>query len=79
MNKRTVEDIAYIFKQLKKKGNENKPKPIIFLGAGASASAGIPLAGKIVEDVLEKFKDKPSVIKLNESERKNYYKLMGAL
>ncbi len=76
MNKRTIDDIAYIFKKAK---DENKPKPIIFLGAGASASAGIPLTGKIVEDILKKFKEKPSVKRLEESERKDYYKVMGTL
>jgi tetratricopeptide (TPR) repeat protein len=76
MNKRTIDDIAYIFKKAKE---ENKPKPIIFLGAGASQSAGIPLTGKIVEDILEKFKEKPSVKRLDENERKDYYKVMGSL
>jgi tetratricopeptide (TPR) repeat protein len=76
MNKRTIDDIAYIFKKAK---DENKPKPIIFLGAGASQSAGIPLTGKIVEDILEKFKEKPSVKRLDENERKDYYKVMGSL
>lgn len=76
MNKRTIDDIAYIFKKAK---DEDKPKPIIFLGAGASASAGIPLTGKIVKDILEKFKDKPSVKRLVENERKDYYKVMSSL
>lgn len=76
MEERSVDDISYIFKELQK---SNDPKPIIFLGAGASSSAGIPLTGKIVEDVLEKFKDKPSIKRLSESEKTNYYKLMGAL
>jgi tetratricopeptide (TPR) repeat protein len=76
MNKRTIDDIAYIFKKAK---DENKPRPIIFLGAGASQSAGIPLTGKIVEDILEKFKEKPSVKRLDENERKDYYKVMGSL
>jgi NAD-dependent SIR2 family protein deacetylase len=39
MEERTIEDISYIFKKCK----ENKqPMPIVFLGAGTSASAGIP-------------------------------------
>jgi len=73
---RTIEDIAYLIKQAKDK-DENKP--IIFLGAGASASAGIPLVGKIIQDILELHKDKPSIKRLTEEQRKDYYKLMSAL
>ncbi|MBO6185601.1 MAG: hypothetical protein J6O88_13085 [Chryseobacterium sp.] len=75
-NNRTIEDIAYLIKQAKDK-DENKP--IIFLGAGASASAGIPLVGKIIEDILELHKDKPSIKRLTEEQKKDYYKLMSAL
>jgi hypothetical protein len=75
MKKRTIEDIAYILKQRKENGN----KPIVFLGAGASASAGIPLAGKIVEDIKEQFKDKPAIKRLSTEDKNNYYKLMSAL
>lgn len=76
MEKRTIEDIAYLIKQAEK-NKENKP--IIFLGAGASVSAGIPLAGKIVKDILNIHKDKPTIQRLNKEERENYYKLMSAL
>jgi hypothetical protein len=75
-NNRTIEDIAYLIKQAKDK-DENKP--IIFLGAGASASAGIPLVSEIIQDILELHKDKPSIKRLTEEQKKDYYKLMSAL
>lgn len=69
---RTIEDIAYLIKNAKN-------KPIILLGAGASVSAGIPLANKIIEDVLEIHKEKPSIRRLKDEHKKDYYKLMEAL
>lgn len=69
---RTIEDIAYLIKNAKN-------KPIILLGAGASVSAGIPLASKIIEDVLEMHKEKPSIRRLKDEHKNDYYKLMGAL
>lgn len=69
---RTIEDIAYLIKKAKN-------KPIILLGAGASVSAGIPLANKIIEDVLEIHKEKPSIRRLKDEHKKDYYKLMEAL
>jgi len=38
MKTTTIEQLAYIMKQAKKR---DKPKPIFFLGAGASKTAGI--------------------------------------
>lgn len=76
MNKKEIDSIAYLLKQIKE---NNKPKPIVFLGAGASASAGIPLTGKIISDILEKYEDKPEIKKLSEEDRKDYYKVMGSL
>lgn len=73
---RTIEDIAYLIEQANKRG-ENKP--IVFLGAGASVSAGIPLVGNIIDDILELHKDKPSIKRLPEEHKKDYYKLMSAL
>lgn len=75
-NHRTIEDIAYLIEQANKRG-ENKP--IVFLGAGASVSAGIPLVGNIIDDILELHKDKPSIKRLSEEHKKDYYKLMSAL
>src|SRR5690606_32357451 len=45
----------------------------------ASQSAGIPLTGTIVKDILEEHKEKPSIERLNDLDKKNYYKLMSAL
>ena len=44
----TLEDLAYLIKEGK--------KPIVFLGAGASITGGIPLASTIMEDILENIK-----------------------
>jgi tetratricopeptide (TPR) repeat protein len=71
----TIEEIAYIIKQTK---DNTQPKPIIFLGAGASKTGGIPLARDIVKDILNKFSDAPSIKKLKEEE-KSYSKLMDCL
>ncbi len=71
-----IENLAYLVYRAK---CNNLPKPIVFLGAGASKSAGIPIADEIIEDVKRKFEDKPSVkelIRLNETD---YYKVMQAL
>ena len=48
----TIEELAYILKQAKK---NKQPKPIFFLGAGASKSGNIPLAKEIIEDILDKY------------------------
>lgn len=76
MNLATIEELAYQIKKAKDKG---LPKPIVFLGAGASASAGIPLTDKIVADVKLLYKNKPSVKLLINADEKNYYKIMKAL
>lgn len=75
-NSRTIEDIAYLIKQAKY-SKENKP--IIFLGAGASASAGIPLVDEIIRDILKLHEDKPSIKRLTSTQKKDYYELMSAL
>lgn len=76
MVRKTLEDIIYIFKKAKEK---NKPNPIVFIGAGASASSGIPLANKIRIDVLKIFRDKPSIQRLSKKCKLDYYEVMGAL
>src|SRR6185436_19890911 len=76
MNDQDVDSIAYLIDRAKK---NNKPKPIVFLGAGASVTAGIPGAEKIKDDILTRFKAKPSIKKLNEEDKKDYYKVMGCL
>lgn len=76
MNIQDIDSIAYLIDQAKK---NNKPKPIVFLGAGASVTAGIPGAEKIKDDILTNFSAKPSIKKLNEEDKKDYYKVMGCL
>ena len=74
--KKDIDSIAWLLKEAKDK---KKPKPIVFLGAGASISAGIPGAAQIVKDILTKFADKPEIKKLEESDKDNYYKIMACL
>jgi hypothetical protein len=75
MNKAGIEDIAYLLEQAKK---HNQPKPIVFLGAGASLSGGIPLTGEIMKDILASYSDNPRIQKLPEADR-TYANLMGCL
>ncbi len=79
MNIRDISDLAYILKNLNKPENKNLPKPIVFLGAGCSVTAGIPQAKDIVNEIIKEYSDKPSVKRLEESDKKNYYQLMSAL
>jgi len=53
-------------------------KPIIFLGAGASVSAGIPSAGKIMNDIIEKYPENNRLKQIPKEER-TYYNIMGSL
>ena len=71
----TIEEIAYILQQAKE---NNQPKAIFFLGAGASKSGNIPLARDIVTDILKKHSDAPAIKKLEDQE-KSYSKLMACL
>lgn len=75
MKEATIEELAYIIKGTK---DNNQPKPIFFLGAGASRSGEIPLAAEIVEDILLENKDNPKIKILNK-EDKSYAKLMECL
>ena len=77
IKKREIKDLAYILDKVKK--NPTQPKPIVLLGAGASISAGIPLANDIAKEILKQFSDKPAINRLNEDEKKDYYHLMSAL
>lgn len=74
--KDSIDYIAYLVRNAKLK---NLPKPIIFLGAGASASAGIPLANEIVVDIKDKFKQNPLIKNFIRNGEMDYYKVMGAL
>ena len=70
-----IEHLVYLLKKAKEK---NLPKPIFFLGAGASKTGGIPLAKDIIMDILEKYSDHPSICNLPEDSR-SYAKLMKCL
>lgn len=70
----TIEELAYFIKQAK----DNSHSPIFFLGAGASKTSGIPLAGEIVTDILENHSDNPRIKNLKADE-KTYPKLMECL
>lgn len=76
MNLKTIKDIAFTIKYCKDNG---KPMPIILCGAGISKTAGIPLAGKIIEDVYKKFSEKSEIIKLKARNSTDYYEIMRAL
>lgn len=71
----TIEELAYLMKQAKEEG---LPQPIVFLGAGASKTAGVPLASEIINDILEKYKSSPKIKALGD-EPKTYAKLMECL
>ena len=71
----TIDELAYILKQAKK---NNQPKPIFFLGAGASKSGNIPLARDIIKDILDKYSNSPAIKKLEDKD-KSYSKLMECL
>lgn len=70
-----IEHLAYLLKQAKAK---NKPQPIFFLGAGASRSGQIPLAGEIITKIQKDYSDYPFIKELPEKER-TYAKLMSCL
>lgn len=75
MKNETIEDLVYILKKAK---NDNQPRPIFFLGAGASKSGNIPLANDIVKHILEKYSDAPKIKNLK-TEDQTYPKLMECL
>ena len=72
MKTATIEELAYLIKQAKV---ENLPKPIIFLGAGASKTGGIPLAGEIVDDILKTYNSNPKISSIK-NEDKTYMKFL---
>ena len=75
MKTATIEELAFLIKQAKV---ENLPQPIIFLGAGASKTGGIPLAGEIVDDILKRYNYYPKISSFKDEE-KTYPKLMECL
>jgi hypothetical protein len=71
----TIEELAY---QLKHAKERNLPSPIVFLGAGASKTGLIPLAGEIVEEIKNRYRENPKIKKLPDRD-KTYLKLMECL
>lgn len=69
MKETTIEKLAYTIKK-------TKEKPIIFLGAGASASGNIPLASDIEEYILKEYSDNPYI---KDTDDKSYSGLMECL
>ena len=51
-----IENLAYLLKQAKE---NQQPQPIFFLGAGASRSGNIPLAGEVIEYILKNYSESP--------------------
>jgi len=74
MIEKKIEHIAY---QLEQNLKNEEPGAIVLIGAGCSVSAGIPIAEKIVDYILENFKDNPDVKCF--SERPKYEELMSCL
>jgi hypothetical protein len=75
INEASIEELAYIMREIKK---NNEPKPIVFLGAGASVTRNIPQASDIVKDILASHSDNPKVKNLQEKSP-NYAQLMECL
>lgn len=77
MKESTIEELAYLIKEAKEQA---LAQPIVFLGAGASKTGGIPLAKEIIEDITSKYCRNPKVKKLLTSkEVKSYPELMECL
>lgn len=70
-----VDSIAHLLKEAKLK---KQNKPIVFLGAGMSATGEIPLAGDIAKDILAEYGNNPNIKRLTEDEH-TYYTLMSCL
>lgn len=70
-----IEDLAYTLK----KGKEDGKRAIVFLGAGASKTGGIPLAGELMTEILKRYADVPAVKRLSPDDKTSYTKVMAAL
>jgi tetratricopeptide (TPR) repeat protein len=75
MKEAYIDDIAY---QLKRNKENNLPGAVVFLGAGASVTSGIPSANIIAETILTRFGEAPAIKRLA-NEAKNYHELMACL
>ena len=75
MKNATIQDLAHLMRQAKER---DQNQPIVFLGAGASRSGGIPLANEIVQDILNRYSNTPQVKRLDPTKR-SYPELMECL
>jgi len=75
MKEISIEHLAY---HLKQANDRDLPKPIFFLGAGASFSGKIPLANDIAAIIIKTYHDNPDILMLADAD-KTYSKLMGCL
>jgi hypothetical protein len=75
MKTATIQQLAFRIKQAK---DESLPQPIIFLGAGASKTGGIPLAAEIIGDIIKRCNNNPDIFSLSDDD-KTYPKLMECL
>lgn len=76
METTNIEVLAYKLKKYKEKTGQGA---IVFLGAGASVSGNIPLAGQIVKKIQTDYQDSPIVKALPEDKKNDYYSLMKCL
>ncbi|MEM9821687.1 MAG: tetratricopeptide repeat protein [Bacteroidota bacterium] len=75
MKEKSLDHLVYLLRRIKK---NKEPKAIVLMGAGCSKTAGIPTAGEIMNDVLEKFSDHPDIKKIDRSNLE-YAKVMECL
>lgn len=75
MKGESIASLAYRIKRSKERGKG----AIVFLGAGASKSGGIPLAGEIREHILERYSDNPKIAALSDEDKLKYAKVMDCL
>lgn len=75
MKESNIDMIAHLLRESK---IESQNKPIVFLGAGMSATGGIPLANAIAKDILDKYSKNPKVKSLDKADH-TYSKLMKCL
>jgi hypothetical protein len=68
-----IEELAMNMREAKEK---SLPKPIFFLGAGASKTGNIPSSKEIIDEILSNFSNYP---KIKKAEEKSYPNLMSCL
>jgi tetratricopeptide (TPR) repeat protein len=76
MAKYTSDDIKALARSIKRSKKNKKPFNLL-MGAGCSLTAHMPSGQKLLEDIHAKYSDE--LCDLNDAERKDYGKCMGAL